>query len=169
MATSIPVPVEFQLPDGWTAAPPDEAGAPGAAFVALHPHPDDGFTANIVISGDYRTDDAPLETVADESVQRLEEGCEYVSIAQRTEVGSAEAPGLTQVLRMRVVADGRTRDLVQSQVYLSLQDVYDPQQRYVLQVTLTVTTAQFDNVIGDFQRFIATVRPSDATERGQAT
>ncbi|MCX5129755.1 hypothetical protein OOK25_39665, partial [Streptomyces sp. NBC_00347] len=53
MPTTLPVPIEFRLPEGWQPAPPDEVGAPGVAFVALHPQPDSGFTANITIDGEY--------------------------------------------------------------------------------------------------------------------
>ncbi|WP_409469332.1 hypothetical protein [Streptomyces sp. HC307] len=42
MPTALPVPIQFELPEGWRPAPPDEAGAPRAAFVARHPHPDAG-------------------------------------------------------------------------------------------------------------------------------
>ena len=37
MVSELPVRIEFSLPEGWQATPPDEAGAPGVAFVALHP------------------------------------------------------------------------------------------------------------------------------------
>ncbi|MQA11885.1 MAG: hypothetical protein GEU98_25750, partial [Pseudonocardiaceae bacterium] len=67
MATTIPIPVNFRLPDGWQAAAPDEVGAPGAAFVALHPASRTDFTANITISGEYRPDEAALTDIADES------------------------------------------------------------------------------------------------------
>lgn len=161
MPTAIPVPVEFRLPEGWTSAPPDEVGAPGVAFVAIHPPADNGFTANITISGGYQASDSTLETVANESVQRLDETSQRVTVAERTEVGSPEAPGLTQLLQVRAVVDGSTRDLIQSQVYLSLIDVNAPQQRFVLQVVLTSTSEQFGDVLNDFQQFVSTVRPKN--------
>ncbi|WP_405950958.1 hypothetical protein OG588_36555 [Streptomyces prunicolor] len=46
--------------------------------------------------------------------------------AHRREVGSADAPTLTQRLPFTSVIDGTRRDLVQSQVYLSLSDIEDP-------------------------------------------
>lgn len=162
MATTIPVPVEFELPDGWTPAPPDEVGAPGAAFVALRPPAENGFTANITISGDYPAAEATLEVIADESVQRLEQSSEQVTVTNRTEVGTAEAPGLTQLVRMRPIVEGSALDLVQSQVYISLLDVDNPQQRFVLQLVLTATPGQLDGVIDDFQQFVSTVRPKNA-------
>ncbi|MFE9839113.1 hypothetical protein ACFYP4_28850 [Streptomyces sp. NPDC005551] len=77
---------------------------------------------------------------------------------------SADAPALTQRLTFTVVIDGVRRDLVQSQVYLFLSDVEDPEKRAVIRLVLTATAAQHDAVLGDFQYFVRTVRPD--TEAG---
>ncbi|HEX6354175.1 hypothetical protein [Actinophytocola sp.] len=160
MATVLPVPIEFELPDGWHAAPPDEAGAPGAAFVAVHPDTRQaGFTPNITISGEYRADQAALAELADESVGRLGQAAQDVTVADRTEIDSLDAPGLTQVVLMRHDSGDTVRDLVQCQVYLSMTDVHDRSRRAVLQLAMTATTEQLDDVIGDFQQFVASVRP----------
>jgi hypothetical protein len=160
MATVLPVPIEFELPDGWNAAPPDEVGAEGAAFVAVHPDTRRaGFTPNITISGQYRPDRASLAEVADESVSRLEQVSDEVTVTDRTEIDSADAPGLTQLVRIRHAAGGTVRDLAQCQVYLSMADVHDKTRRAVVQLALTATADQLGDVIGDFQRFVATVRP----------
>src|SRR4051794_3873554 len=115
MSTTLPVPITFQLPEGWQAAAPDAAGAPGAAFVALHPYPDSGFTANITLDGEYRPDEATLAQIADESVQNLRQAVTAVEVVDRQQVGSPEAPGLTQTLEISAVAGGVPRELVQSQ------------------------------------------------------
>jgi hypothetical protein len=159
MPTTLPVPIEFRLPEGWRAAPPDEVGAPGVAFIALHPQPDAGFTANITIDGEYRPDAATLDELADESVQRLREIAESVVVTSRREIGSAAAPGLTQRLTFSAVAGGVRRDLVQSHVYLSMLDVEDPHKRAVIRMVLTTTATQHDSLLGDFQDFLRTVRP----------
>lgn len=160
MATTLPVPIEFRLPDGWQPAPPDEVGAPGVAFVALHPASRDDFTANITISGELRPDDASLASIADESVDRLSQGA-VVSVANRTEVGSAEVPGLTQVLNVSTSIAGKARDLVQCQVYLSVQDAEEPARRAIVELVLTATPNQLNTVVGDFQQFVSTVRPPE--------
>ncbi|MGW6718942.1 hypothetical protein [Streptomyces sp. NPDC054995] len=80
-------------------------------------------------------------------------------MAHRREVGSAEAPALTQRLTFSTAADGWRRDLVQSQVYLSMSDVDDPRKRSAVRLALTATGAQHDEVLGDFQDFVRTVRP----------
>ncbi|MDQ8705385.1 hypothetical protein RCO28_23225 [Streptomyces sp. LHD-70] len=159
MATTLPVPIEFGLPESWHAAPPDEVGAPGAAFIALYPQPDAGFTANITIDGEYRPDAATLPEIAHESVERLRQADATVNVTSSREIGSADAPGLTQTLAVAAVVGGVSRDLVQSQVYLSLLDVADPGKRAVIRLVLTSTAAQHHEVLDDFQDFVRTVRP----------
>jgi len=164
MATTLPVPIEFELPDGWRPAPPDEVGAPGAAFIALHPQPDDGFTANITIDGEYRPDSVALPEMADGSVARLRETGASVTLTDRREMGSPEAPGLLQKLAVSTTAGGTLRDVVQTQVYLSLLDIKDPHNRVVIRLVLTSTAAQHPLVLGDFEDFVRTVRPRTETE-----
>ncbi|MGW1773883.1 hypothetical protein [Streptomyces sp. NPDC002104] len=162
MATTLPVPIEFRLPEGWRPAPPDEVGAPGVAFVALHPRPDAGFTANITIDGQYRPDEVTLDELAEASVERLREAGESVVVAARREIGPEGAPGLTQRVAFSAVAGGVRRELVQSQVYLSMLDVNDPRERAVIRMVLTATAEQHDSVLGDFQEFLRTVGPDVA-------
>ncbi|MFE4535114.1 hypothetical protein ACFRKB_08520 [Streptomyces scopuliridis] len=159
MPTTLPVPIEFELPEGWRAAPPDKVGAPGAAFVALHPRPDAGFTANITIDGEYRPDAATLPEIAHESVERLRQATTSVVVAGSREVGSADAPGFTQTLAVSAVVNGVPQELVQSQVYLSMLDVTDPHKRAVIRLVLTATVSQHPSVVEDFQDFVRTVRP----------
>lgn len=159
MPTTLPVPIEFQLPEGWRAAPPDEVGAPAAAFVALHPQPDAGFTANITIDGEYRPDEATLPEIAQASVERLRQAATSVVVTSHREIGSADAPAFTQTLGVSAVINGVRRDLVQSQVYLSMLDVADRRQRAVIRLVLTATASQHPAVLPDFQDFVRTVRP----------
>lgn len=163
MVTQLPVRIEFSLPDGWQAAPPDEVGAPGVAFVALHQASANGFTANLTIAGQIREPDLTMEAIADESVRRLSDTAGSVHVRKRTAVGSAEAPGITQVLDLELGAE-HPLQLVQCQVYVSLQDVDDPAKRAVLELVLTCTPAQLDVVFEDFQQFVRTVRPAGAAQ-----
>lgn len=166
MSTTLPVPIEFRLPEGWRPAPPDAVNAPGVAFVALHPHPDAGFTANITIEGEFLPEEATLEGLADASVQNLHEVAESVAVVHRREIGSADSPGLTQRLTFSALAGGARRDLVQSHVYLAVVDTEDPDKRAVIKMVLTATAAQHDSVLGDFQEFLRTVRPESRAEEG---
>lgn len=159
MATTIPVPIEFALPAGWQAAPPDEVGAPEAAFVALHAASSKGFTANITLSGEIRTDDADLTGVADEAVRKLDGVAKGVELGRRKELGSEANPGLTQVVRMTVDLKGVAQEVLQMQVFLSMQDVNEPDRHAVIQAVLTATPEQFEQLIGDFQQFLGTLQP----------
>lgn len=164
MPATLPVPIEFRLPDGWLPARPEALEAPGVAFAAVHPQPDAGFSANITIDGEVPPDTATLADLADASVEQLRQVAESVEVAGRRQVGSADVPALTQRLVFSAVTGDTRRDLVQSQVYLSLSDVADPHKRAVIRLALTATAAQHDTVLGDFQDFLRTVRPDTGTE-----
>lgn len=159
MATELPVPIEFRLPEGWKPAVPDDVGAPGAAFVALHPGPDDGFTANITIDGEPDAEETSLEQRADRSLAALRGAGMTVEMVNRERIGSPAAPGLTQVLTLSGPVNGVVRELVQSQVYLSLVDSRDSRAQAMIHLALTSTAAQFEQVLPDFQYFVWTVRP----------
>jgi hypothetical protein len=161
MVTELPVRIEFSLPDGWQAASPDEVGTPGVAFVALHPASTDRganeFTTNLTIAGEIRDPALPMATIADESVHRLENIAESVRVRDRTDLGPADTPGMTQVLDIEM---GQGKRLVQCQVYLPMDDVHDRRRRAVLELVLTCTPDQLDDARSDFQRFVGTVRPA---------
>lgn len=163
MATTLPTPIEFQLPDGWTPAPPDEVGAPGAAFVALHPASTDrrmaDFTANITIAGEVRGDGTSLTDIAEESVARLSTGAQ-VRVASRVDVASSAVPGLSQVLNVAIRHQGEVHQLIQCQAYLDLKDAADPAKRVVIELGLTATANQIESLVGDFQSFVRTVKPA---------
>ncbi|MBB4908804.1 hypothetical protein [Actinophytocola algeriensis] len=161
MATQLPVRIEFRLPDGWQAAPPDEVGAPGAAFVALHRGSvDHGFTANITVAGQIREPNLSLDAIGDESVRRLTDAMDSVSLRERAHAGSAAAPAMTQLLDVTTTANERTLRLVQNQVYLSVRDVDEPAVHAVLEFTLTCTPAQVATVVDDFRTFVAGIQTS---------
>ncbi len=159
MATQLPVRIEFRLPDGWKAAPPDEVGAPGAAFVALHlGSVDHGFTANITVAGQVHAPNLSLDTLGDESVRRLTEAMDSVSLRERAH--AAAAPAMTQLLDLTTTANERTLHLVQNQVYLSVRDVDEPAVHAVLEFTLTCTPNQVSTVLDDFRTFVAGIQTS---------
>ncbi|MEU6642740.1 hypothetical protein ABZ863_09325 [Saccharomonospora sp. NPDC046836] len=166
MAATLPVPIEFSLPEGWRAAPPDEVGAPGVAFAALAPGQVEGFIGNITISGDYRDDHADLPAIADESVDRLERSA-VVHVADRTLVGTEQAPGLTQRLDIATTVNGNPVDLVQCQVYLELRDVAEPRRRVIVELALTSTRGDFGGLVGDFQEFVRGIRTPEGEQRDE--
>ncbi|RJQ67285.1 hypothetical protein D5S17_33780 [Pseudonocardiaceae bacterium YIM PH 21723] len=164
MATSLPVPLEFRLPDGWEAVQPDAVGAPDSAFVARRPRPGDTFVANITIGGYLKDPEIALTTVADEVVERLQEAVGSVDVRNRTEIGSPQAPGLVQVVELTAEVNGSDTDLVQCQTLLSMPDRENPANRAVIELVLTSTPGQLEGVLPDFQYFVSTVRPDAATE-----
>ncbi|KOU37858.1 hypothetical protein ACFWHQ_40885 [Streptomyces sp. NPDC060334] len=157
MPTSLPIPIEFRLPEGWLPAR-TKGDDPGVAFAALHPRPDAGFAANITIEGGYPPEVETLTELASESAERLGETAESLTVADRREFDSAGVPALTQRLVFSVVTGDVHRDLVQSQVYLSVIDTEEPRKRAVIRLVLTATAAQHDRVLGDFQEFLRSVR-----------
>ncbi|MFJ3963253.1 hypothetical protein [Streptomyces sp. NPDC090036] len=158
MPTTLPVPIEFRLPEGWLVAAPPDGGASDVAFAAVHPRADAGFSANITMDGGFLKDSVTLVEVADASAERLREVAEWVVVVHRHEVGSADAPALTQRLSFSAVAGDGRRNLVQSQVYLGVLDTEDLHRRAMIRLALTATEAQHDSVLGEFQDFVRTVR-----------
>ena len=152
MTTTLPVPVAFALPDGWEPGDPDAVGAPGAAFIARHPEPDDGYFATIAVDG------APLELtlvdVADRSVRDLGAGGS-AALRERAEAGSAEVPGLTQTVVLVADVGGARRDLVQDQAYVLFPAAAGG--RVWVRAVLTATAGQHGERVGDFRRFVASL------------
>ncbi|MEW2414290.1 hypothetical protein AB0953_11280 [Streptomyces sp. NPDC046866] len=163
MPTTLPVPIEFSLPEGWLPARP-EAFDPGVAFAAVHPAPDAGFTANITVDGGFPPDAVTLTDLADASVERLGEVADSVEVAHRRELGPDDAPALSQRLTFSLTTGDTHRDLIQTQVYLSMADVEDPHKRAVIRLALTATAAQHDSILGEFQEFVRSVRPDTGEE-----
>ncbi|MFD2421292.1 hypothetical protein [Amycolatopsis pigmentata] len=163
MVATIPVPIQFSLPEGWRSVPPDEVNAAEAAFVALRPPPVEGFTANITISGELREDDVPLPRIADEAVEKLRTGARDVELGRRNEVGSTANPGLTQAVRMTVDLHGTPTEIGQFQVFLAMRDTEHKDRRAVLHIVLSALPEQFDNLLEEFQQFVSTIRPEGAS------
>jgi hypothetical protein len=159
MAATLPVPIVCELPDGWGSVSPDDVGAGEVAFVALHPPPSNGFTANITISGEVRPAAVPLTAIADQALAVLRAGARELRVGDRTEFGSAANPGLIQAVRLSVILHGRPQDLVQLQVFAGFRDTHDPLRRVVLHIVLSTTPEQFERLVGDFQQFVTTIRP----------
>ncbi|MFI7342963.1 hypothetical protein ACIBUY_34080 [Streptomyces sp. NPDC050085] len=164
MPAQLPTAVDFQLPEGWSPASPETCDSFGVSFAALHPHPDDGFTANITLDGEVPARDTPLTDLADTSLELLAQTAESVHVVDRREVGPADAPALVQRVVLEAAVEHERRDLAQTQVYLPLVDTDDPHKYAVIKLALTSTTEQHHEVLEDFQAFVRTVRPSAQEE-----
>lgn len=159
MVATIPVPIEFSLPEGWRSVNPDSVDAGDLGFVALHPATSGVFTANITISGEIRDSRVTLGEVADEAVERLRREDPNVEVGRRHQTGSLENPGFTQAVRLRPVIEGKPRQILQLQVLLGMQDQRDRSRRVVLHIVLSALPEQFVRLIDDFQKFLSTIRP----------
>lgn len=160
MATALPIPLEFRLPEGWRAAPPDDVGAPGAAFVALHSASSrPGFSTNITVDGEQRPPGAGLAAFAEESVEQLRQECASLQLRDRSEFGSADAPGLSQTLELSTNRSGSWQNLTQCQVYLAMSDAAAAEDRAVIRLIMTAASEEFSALVPDFQQFLSSVRP----------
>jgi len=162
VVATIPVPIQFSLPEGWRSVPPDLLDAAESAFVALRPPGVKGFTPNITVSGDLQDPAVPLAQLADAAVERLRRGAPDAELGTRKESGSDRGPGLTQAVRMTLLLNNLPEQLVQLQVFLGITDTRDPNRYAVLEIVLSALAEQFQEVVGDFQKFLSTIRPEGA-------
>ncbi|MFI0243171.1 hypothetical protein [Streptomyces sp. NPDC016845] len=161
----LPVPVEFQLPDGWAPASSESIDAFDVAFAALHPHPDAGFAATITIDEEILASDVSLPDLADEAVQRLKQFAESLQVVDRRGVGPTDTPALVQRVLLTTAVQDELRELVQTQVYVPLASIEDPHTHVVIKLALTATRGQLPEILQEFEDFVRTVRPS--TPEGQ--
>lgn len=173
MPGTLPVPLHVELPQGWQSAPPDEVGAPQAAFVALHmPSQGQGFTPNITVTGRILEGSPSLYRLAEDSVQRLRENVGPVQVVKRTEVGTSSAPGLVdapgivQNLRVQATVNEQPMELAQSQFVLVLENEQQRSERAEIEVALTAKTSQLQEVLEDFQAFLSALRPAAPNSEG---
>lgn len=173
MPGTLPVPLDVQLPEGWQSAPPDEVGAPLAAFVALHmASRGQGFMPNITVTGRTLAGSPGLYRLAEDSVQRLRENVGPVQVVKRTEVGTStapglvDAPGIVQNLRIQATVNEQPMELAQSQFILVLENEQQRSECAEIEVALTAKTSQLEDVIEDFQAFISALRPATSAPEG---
>ncbi len=72
-------------------------------------------------------------------------------------IESEHAPAVTQSIGAVIAMNGRTYDLRQAQVMQGLVDVDDPDKRVVVIYTMTCTYAQWEQMVLEFQTFMASV------------
>jgi hypothetical protein len=151
MAVTIPVPIRFRLPAGWRSVDPRRAGAPGAAFVAVHEPSRSGRVANITIGEQERSDSTALSDIADAALGHLVRRSDRVSLIHHKEYGSTEVPAIAQVTGLSV----GNEQLVQYQVFLALTG---HRRRVVIEAALTATPERFTPLVRGFGEFVTTIR-----------
>jgi hypothetical protein len=159
MTTTLPVPVRFELPNAhWEPVRPESVGVTNAAFFAVRRGLPGSYDPTLTISGGWRTDGADLEQIADESVEKLRlEGATEVELLKRRVIESEHAPAVTQAIGAMVAVGGRVYDVRQAQVVQGLVDVHDPEKRVIVIYTMTCTFAQWEQMVPEFQDFMASV------------
>lgn len=159
MTATLPVPVRFALPgDAWEPVRPEARGVTNAAFLAVRRGLGDDYEPILTISGGWRTDGATLEQIADESLELLRlQGASDVELVKRTVIDSEHAPAITQAIGATVEVDGQVFDVRQAQVVQELVDVHDPEKRVVVLYTLSCTFRQWEQMVPEFQAFMASV------------
>jgi hypothetical protein len=165
--TTLPVPIEFQLPNGtWRPVDPEAVGVTNAAFLAMRASEPGEYTPTISISGDWRLDDASLEQIADEALEGARSEGLGVDLIKRDEAGSPQAPALTQLVDLDATVDGRQYDLRRGQVFSAFLDQGDPSKRVVVVFTFTCTYRQFRDFGREFQEFMGSVAPARGNGQG---
>ncbi|MDQ7807425.1 hypothetical protein Q5425_27120 [Amycolatopsis sp. A133] len=144
------LPLDFVIPDGWTAVDPGDSGA---VFVAVHPVAGEEFTPNITVSVQQRPDDTPMAAIAAEAVERLARTLAGLDVLSRRDVGDPAVPGVMQLLCLRT---GEGTELIQTQVHLTVPGPA-PEDRLVLELACTAAPATARRLSPGFQRFVAGV------------
>lgn len=168
--TSVPISFRARVPsDDWTTADAAAAEGAGAALLLTHAGGPGAFTTNITVTGEVRPDSPDLEDLADASVLSLRQAAEDVEVLERAAAGSGAAPGLTQMLALRLPAEsGPSVPLRQCQVFLAARDTSGTTAS-VMVVYLIALTAERDemaSLVAEFERFVASfelVAPDGAT------
>ncbi|WP_205624240.1 hypothetical protein [Amycolatopsis vancoresmycina] len=144
------LPLDFVIPDGWTAVDPGDSGA---VFVAVHDAPPGEFVPNITVSVQQRPDGATIDDIAAEAVERLSRTLAGIDVLNRRDVGEPAAPGVMQLLRLRT---GEGTELIQTQVHLTVPGAV-PADRLVLELACTAAPAAARRLAPGFQRFVGSV------------
>ncbi len=144
------LPLDLVIPDGWTAVDPGDSGA---VFVAVHAAAPGEFVPNITVSVQQRPDDATIDAIAAEAVERLSRTLAGLDVLSRRDVGDAAAPAVMQLLRLRT---GEGTELIQTQVHLTVPGA-TPAERLVLELACTAAPATARRLSPGFQRFVAGV------------
>ncbi len=146
----VTLPLDFVIPDGWTAVDPGDSGA---VFVAVHDAPAGEFVPNITVSVQQRPDAKSIDDIAAEAVERLSLTSAGLDVLSHRDVGAPAAPGVMQLLRLRT---GEGTELIQTQVHLTVPGA-TPEQRLVLELACTAAPATARALSPGFQRFVGSV------------
>ncbi len=168
MTSTVPVPIEFDLPEGWRSAERKGADESSAAYVALRTGVPGTFTPNITVTAELTDEDRSVLKIADESVERLRRTAVNVHMTERRTVASDKAPGVLQTVSMVLPIQGTPVALVQVQAILVLKDEADERRRATYLFALTAPEKDVELLLPDFQSFVGSVRVIEVEGTAQA-
>ena len=133
-------------------------GISAARFVALRESTPGDYTPVLSVSGGRRTDDATMEQIADEAIDRLREETGDARLVSRRPAGGPRTPSYSQVVATSVAIDGTVHALTRLPAILGLVDAPRDDQRAVLIVSCTSLTEQVAVVGPEFRRLVEGLR-----------
>lgn len=162
----LPVSISFRLPnDKWKPADPAAYGLADAAFLAVRSEcSDSDYSPTIIVSGGMRDDDATLDDIADEAVAVFAQQAPDAELVKRRDYGTAEAPGVLQVVGGTLSVEGKRYDLRQVHVLLGMLDTEGRKERAVVKVSLSATYGEVDACLPEFQEFMRSFGPAESGE-----
>ncbi len=156
----LPVPLRLTLPGlSWRAVAPAAIGVRNAAFTALRDDTPGGYTPVLSVSGGWRDDDASLERIADEAVERLRAETGTARLTSRRTAGGPRTPAISQVVRTELAVAGTVHDLVRLQALLGFLGHGNDPRRAVVIIGCTCLVGQLDPVAEEFAAVVAGLRP----------
>jgi hypothetical protein len=157
--STLPVPIRFDLPDGWEPVSGDMSDA---AFTAMKTAAHDlGVTPTIRLRGQFR-DDGPVG-MADEFLRDLLESERDQVVASRRYRDSPEHPQLIQTVSDCHIVDGVPREVVNLQAYLPVGRSADQRGAAVVQAVLICGDNQVESMLDDFHSFLDSIAPESPT------
>ncbi|EIE97979.1 hypothetical protein SacglDRAFT_01044 [Saccharomonospora glauca K62] len=154
-AGALPVPVGFDLPDGWQEVPPEEFGAAGAALTAIYPElSGGGLTPTIVVTGTVVDKGISLTKVAERAFEELRTTRNAeVEVEESDMREEGEISALTQVLNVSL-PQGKIKQMY---VCLTMPNAEDPERAALLEFSLTTLPQDFPKVVDDFREFVTSM------------
>ncbi|MBV9514354.1 MAG: hypothetical protein JO280_10000 [Mycobacteriaceae bacterium] len=170
MTATLPFPITFDLPPGWSLVDPDEMGETDAAYVAVRErNRDDGFPTNLLISGLGVHGAVDITALASRHAEDL--GQKYpTTVVRRDDLSQGTTREVAQLLEVQYPHENSTVALKQTQIITAYSDQHDPPSFAVLQVVMTCPETVFDDAAPEFATFLTTIKsqqppgPDEPTE-----
>ncbi|EIE97978.1 hypothetical protein [Saccharomonospora glauca] len=157
----LPIPIDFEWPDGWQETSPEELGVTGVAHAATYPELDDGtgFSPTILVYGRVIDEETSLTEIAEQMLEELRDGMgAEVEVLESEPVDDEdEFSGLVQVLDVSLPQ----RDVLEMYISISVPDFENSDRVSLLEFTLSAAPEDFEEVAESFQEFVAKVEPKE--------